>query len=107
LSSSEISLQSCSDLQIAEGGSHYQKEDMHRPFDLQLKNQEEVFLYGFHDPFADYLESLSNSNVKLFFCYPFELHFCISWVPSFVISRLRVSSVSQILVWLHWKHDFT
>jgi hypothetical protein len=106
-------LQSCSDLQIAEGGSHYQKEDMQRPFDLQLKQQEEVFLYSFIDPFADYLESLSSTNGKLFllnegwFCCPFGLHFCKFWVPSFIISRSKVSPVSQIFVWLHWKHDFT
>jgi hypothetical protein len=113
LISSEISPQSCSDLQIAEGGNHYQKEDMQRPFDLQLKQQEEVFLYNFIDPFVDYLESLSSTRGKLFllnegwFCCPFGLHFCKIWVPAFIISRSEVSPVSQIFVWLHWKHDFT
>jgi hypothetical protein len=56
LSSSESNLQSCSDLQIVEHGSHYQKEDMRRPFDLQLKQQEEVFICLFRDLFSDYME---------------------------------------------------
>jgi hypothetical protein len=113
LSSSEISLQSCSDLQIVEGGSHYQKEDMQRPFDLQLKQQEEVFLCGFHDPFVDYMEFSSTSNDKLFFlsegwlCFTFPFHFDMLWVSLFVRTRSRVSPIRKILVWLHWKHVFT
>jgi hypothetical protein len=112
--SNEISPQPCSDLKVAESGSFHGKENMSRIFDLQLEQyQAEVFPYGFHDPFSDYMESLSSSNVKLFlsnkgwFCCPFELHFCMSWVLSFIFSRSRISLVNQLLVWLHWKHDFT
>jgi hypothetical protein len=82
-SSSEIRLQSCSDLQIVEGGTHYQKEDMPRPFDLQLKNHEKVFLYGFHDPFADYLESL---NIQMSNCSSVILLNCISVFHGFLLS---------------------
>jgi len=95
---SEDSPQSCSNVQIAESGSHY---------------EEEVSIYSLHDPFADYLEPVSSTDVNLFlsnegwFCCPFELHISITWVPAFIVSRSRVSSVNQILVWLHRKHVFT
>jgi hypothetical protein len=96
--SSEISQQPYSDFQVAENDNHY---------------HEEVFIYSFIDPFADYLESLSSSNVNFFMskegwsCCPFELHISILWFSTFIVFRSRDLPTSQILVWLHWKHDFT
>ena len=111
--SKEISLQPCSYLQVAESGNHYEEEDMQGYFDLHLEQQQEVFLYSFIDPFVDYMESLSNSTLRLFFsneCWlfcSFEMHFGIPWAPLFIFSRSEVSLVSQTFVWIHWKHDFT
>ena len=110
--SKEISLQPCSDLQVAESGNHYEEEDMQRSSDLQLRQHQEVFLYRFIDPFVDYMESLSNSNVRLslsnegcLFC-SFETHFGIPLAPLIIISRSEVRPVSQIFLWHQWKHDF-
>ena len=95
-------------MQVAESGSHYEEEDIQRYFDLQQK----VFPYSFIDPFVDYMESLSSSNVRLFLTNEgwlfssFERNFDIPWAPLFIISRLEVLPVSQIFVWLHWKRDF-
>ena len=111
--SKKMNLQSCLDLQVAEIRSHYEEEDIQRYFDLQLKQQQEVFLYSFIDPFVDYMESLSSSNVRFFFSNEgwlfssFEMNFDIPWAPLFIISRSEVLPISQIFVWLHWKHDFT
>ena len=82
-------------LQVAESGSHYEEEDIQRYFDLQ----QEVFPYSFIDPFVDYMESLSSSNVRLFlsnggWIFPsFEMNFDIPWSPLCIISR------SEDLVW--------
>jgi hypothetical protein len=109
--STEISLQLCSDLQIAESASLRRKENIQKFFDLQLQQQEEVFLYSFVDPFADYFNSLSRTDVNLllskegWFCCPFQLHYCM---PFFGLgSRSRILSANKFLTWLHWKHDFT
>ena len=107
--SKKIKLQPCLDLQVAESGNHYEEEDIQRYFDLQ----QEVFPYSFIDPFVDYMESLSSSNVKLFlskggWSFPsFAMNFDIPWVPLSIICKSEVLPVSQIFVWLHWKHDFT
>ena len=96
-------------LQVAESGSHYEEKDIQRYFDLQ----QEVFPYSFIDPFVDYIDSLSSSNVRLFLSNggwifrSFEMNFDIPWDPLCIISRSEVLPVSQIFVWLHWKHDFT
>jgi hypothetical protein len=90
--SREISLQPCSDLQTAKGDIYSQEEDMQRFYDLQLKQQQEVFVFSFIDPFAHYLESLSSLDVRallskegrLFFS--FEFHINILWFPAFFIS---------------------
>ena len=84
-----------------------------KQFNPQQEHQEEAFLYGFHDPIADYLESLKSIEVKLFlsnecwFHCLSKMHFCMPWVVSFVRFGSRVSSVNQFFAWLHWKHDFT
>ena len=87
-------------MQVAESGSHYKEEDIQRYFDLQLKQQQEVFLYRLIDPFVDYMESLSSSNVILFLSNEgwlfssFEMDFGIPWDSLFIISILEVSPVS-------------
>ena len=94
-------------MQVAESGSHYEEEDIQKYFDLQ----HEVFPYSFIDRFVDYMESLSSSDVRLFLggrIFPsFEINFDIPWVPLSIICKSEVLPVSQIFVWLHWKHDFT
>ena len=90
--SKKINLQPCLDLQVAESGSHYEEEDIHRYFDLQIKHQQEVFPYNFIDPFVDYMEYLSSSNVRLFLSNEgwlfssFEMNFGITLAPLFIIS---------------------
>ena len=61
---SEASIQSYSDLQASEGGNHDQQEDMQRFLYLQLKQQQEVFVFSLIDSFANYLESLSSLDVR-------------------------------------------
>jgi hypothetical protein len=108
-----VSLQPCSDLHAVEGGSYSRKKGMQRSSDVQSKQQEEVFSYSVIDPFADYLEYSSSINVKLllsnkgWLCCTFKLYISILCFPAFIISRSEVLPVIQILVWLHWKHDFT
>jgi hypothetical protein len=111
---SEGSPQQPSVLQIEDIGNSHKTGHVQKQFNFQLERyQEEVLLYGFHDPIVDYLEFLSSTDVKSFlssecwFWYLFKLHLCMPWVPSFVRSRSKVSPVNQFLVWLHWKHDFT
>jgi hypothetical protein len=94
---SEVSLQLCSDLQALVGGSHDKHEDMHKSSDVQLKQQEEVFILCFIDPFSDFLGSLSNLDVRTLlsnegwlFC-SFELYISNLWVFAFIIV---VSSIS-------------
>jgi hypothetical protein len=86
----------------------------HKYFNFQLEQQhKEVFPYDFDDPIADYLESMSSINVKIFlseegwFCHPFKMHFCILGIPLLFGSRSRMLSVNHFLKWLHWKCDFT
>ena len=93
-------------LQLAEGGSHYEEEDLQRYFDLQQK----VFPYSFIDPFVDYMESLSSSNVRLFLTkegclfLSAEMNLHIPWSPLCIISRsvdLPVGSIkSSIDFWI-------
>jgi hypothetical protein len=110
--SREISLQPCSYLQTAKGDSYSQEEDMQRFYDLQLKQQQEVFVFSFIDPFAPCMESLSSLDVRallskegrLFFS--FEFHINILWFPAFFVSGSK-KSASHLFVWLHWKSDYT
>jgi hypothetical protein len=110
--SREISLQPCSYLQTAKGDNYSQEEDMQRFYDLQLKQQQEVFVFSLIDPFAPCLESLSSLDVRallskegrLFFS--FEFHINILWFPAFFVSGSK-KSASQLFVWLHWKSDYT
>jgi hypothetical protein len=110
--STEISLQPCSDLQIAESASLHGKENIHKFSDFQLQQQEEVFLCSLADPFDEYCESLSRTYVNLslkegWFCCPVKIHFCMLWFLRFFKARSNKISVSQFLTWLHWKFSFT
>ena len=77
------------------------------------KQHKKLFLVGFYDPVIDYLELISSVNIKIFlsddscFCHPLKLHGCMLGFHLFLGSRSRISSVDQILTWLHWKHDVT
>jgi hypothetical protein len=104
---SEAIIQSYSDLQASKGGNHDQQEDMQRLSDLQLKQQQEVFVFSIIDPFANYLECLSSLDVKALFSIEgwlscsFEMHLCILWFPTLIIYRSSFLPISQMLVWLH------
>jgi len=80
----------------------------------QLEHQHrEVFLYGFNDPIANYLESMSNIHVKIFLkeeSWLFHLLkplSCSMYIPLFLGSASRILSANLFLTWLHWKHEFT
>jgi hypothetical protein len=60
-------------------------------FNLQLDQQsKEVLLCEFDDPFADYLESMSSIDVKIFLSeedclyHLFKPLFCMIWLPFFL-----------------------
>jgi hypothetical protein len=120
MTSSEISLQPCSDLQIDESGSLHGKENMPRIFDLQLEQyQAEVTFYchnftssSFHDPVAIYMEEFMDSRFQSSFHDKSEnqtYNQVLIFVLVFILLKhiQRVWLVNQFLVWLHWKHDFT
>jgi hypothetical protein len=83
----------------------------------ELKNphqqSKEVFLCEFDDPFADYVESMSNINPKIFLsdegwsCHLFKWHFHKLWSFSSFGSRSSMILASQLLSWLLWKFSFT
>jgi hypothetical protein len=83
-------------------------------FSLQSEQKlEEVFLYYFIDPIADFLESLSSIKIKIFlsdedwFYHFFRTHLCWLRILLFLGSRSRILSANKFLTWLHWKHEFT
>ena len=77
------------------------------------QQHKKVFLVGFCDPFADYLELMSRIDIKIFlsddswFCPPSKLHCCMLGFHLFLGSRSRISSAEKLLTLLHWKHDVT
>ena len=79
---------------------------------IKLEHQhKKVFLVGFYDPVADYLELMSSIDIKMFlsddswFCHPSKLHCCMLGLHLFFRSRSRISLADPFLTWLHWKHD--
>jgi hypothetical protein len=83
-------------------------------FNLQLDQQlKEVLFYDFEDPIADFLDSISSIDVKIFLsegdCLNHFLKplFCMIWPSLLFGSRSIMVTVNQFLTWLHWKHDFT
>jgi hypothetical protein len=93
--------------------SYSQEEDMQRFYDLQLKQQQEVFVFSFIDPFAPCLESLSSIYPRIFLLegdclYPlFKRLFCMIWLLLLIKSKSSMLPVDKFLTWLHWKHAFT
>ena len=77
------------------------------------QQHKKVFLVGFYDPIANYLELMRSIDIKIFFsddswfCHPSKLHCCMLGFHLFFGSRSGISSADQLLTWLHWKHDVT
>jgi hypothetical protein len=93
-------------------------EKLMMPFSLSVVEQQQV-LHEFQDPVATYMEMFCSNEVstvaifkaKFLDCeYDFQVYDLHTAVPVFVtlhkIGR-KVQVVSQLLAWLHWKHDFT
>jgi hypothetical protein len=81
--------------------------------ELSQQQIKEVFCYDFEDPFADFLESMSSIDLKIFlpeedYLYPlFKPFFCMIWLLLLFKSRSSMLPVNKFLTWLHWKHEFT
>ena len=84
-------------------------------FDINIENKDtfdEPKLRKWYDPVANYIKEFINSRFQYSFHDKSENQThrqILIFVPIFilVIYRSRVSSGIQIIVWLHWKHDFT
>ena len=122
-------------LHTKESGSNHEDQKFQVRSNLQLEHQEdppypyeyvvsnndegkdqqhkEVFPIVFYDPVANYLELMSNIDIKIFlseeswFYQLFKTHFYWLCILLFFGSRLSMMSVNQFLTWLHWNHDFT
>jgi hypothetical protein len=84
------SQQKISVLHIEEICNNYKTRHVQKKFSFQLEQQqEEIFIYDFFDPIVDYIESLRNTNIKLFLsnegwlCFLFKLHFSMPWILLF------------------------
>jgi hypothetical protein len=81
--------------------------------ELSQQQIKEVFYYDFEDPFADFLESMSSIDLKIFlpeedYLYPqFKPFFCMIYLLLLFKSRSNMLPVNKFLTWLHWKHEFT
>jgi hypothetical protein len=79
--------------------------------ELSQQQIQKVFCYDFEDPFADFLESMSSIDLKIFLPeedYPlFKPFFCMIRLLLLFKSRSRMLPVNKFLTWLHWKHEFT
>jgi hypothetical protein len=80
----------------------------------QLEQQfSEVFFHNFEDPIADFLDSISSMNVKIFMSeedYLYHLlkpFFCMVWYSLLFGSRFSMMPVNHFLTWLHWKYVVT
>ena len=83
-------------------------------FDIKSENKDEFdnSLRKWHDPVANYIREFINSRFQYTFYDKSEdqnYGQMLIVVPVFIflIHRSRFSLSIQILVWLHWKHDFT
>ena len=79
--------------------------------EIGISDQNMVLNY-FYDPVADYIKEFIESRFQYRFYDKSENQNCRQMmivVPIFIllIHRSRLSLSIQILVWLHWKHDFT
>jgi hypothetical protein len=81
--------------------------------ELSQQQIKKVFCYDFEDPFADFLESMSSIDLKIFlpekdYLYPiFKPFVCMIRLILLFKSRSSMQPVNKFLTWLHWKHDFT
>ena len=80
----------------------------------QLEQQsKEVLCYDFKDPMADFLDSISNMDVKIFVSeedyryHSLKPFFCMIWFSFLFGSRIIMMPVNQFMIWLHWKSSFT
>jgi hypothetical protein len=82
----------------------------HSHLEQQLK---EVFFHDFEDPIADFLDSFSSMNDKIFMSeedYLYHLlkpFFCMIWYSLLFGSRFSMMPVNHFLTWLHWKYVVT
>jgi hypothetical protein len=82
----------------------------HSQLEQQLK---EVLFYDFEDPIADFLDSISSMDVKIFVSvgdylyHPLKPLFCMIWLSLLFGSRSSMMPVNQFLTWLYWKYAFT
>ena len=89
------------------GGNEEQLQ--HSELEQQLP---EVFHPDFDDPFADFLESMSSIDLKIFLpeedylYHLFKPVFCMIWFSWFFGSRSSMMALRKFLTWLHWKHHF-
>ena len=81
--------------------------------ELSQQQIKEVSCYDFEDPFADFLDSMSSIDLKIFlleedYLYPlFKKKFCMRWLLLLFKSKSSMLPVNKFLTWLHWKHEFT
>jgi hypothetical protein len=108
------SFESTTDLEQPAFNNEISKGSFQHLFNLQLDQQsKEVLLYEFDDPFADYLESMNNIDVKKFLSeedclyHLFKPLFCMISLPLLFGSRSRILIVNQFMIWLHWKFHLT
>ena len=84
-------------------------------FDIRIESKDEFDnpkLRKWYDPVADYIKEFIESRFQYTFYDKSEnqnFRQMMIIVPVFIllIHRSRFSLCIQILVWLHWKHDFT
>ena len=84
-------------------------------FDIRIENKDEFDnskLRKWHDPVANYIKEFIDSRFQYTVYDKSENQNCrhmMIVVPVFIllIHRSRFSLSIQILVWIHWKHDFT
>ena len=85
-------------------------------FDIRIENKDESNNSKFrkwHDPIANYIKEAFDSRFqytlydKLQTDDDYRQMMMVFLVFILLIHRSRLSLSMQILVWLHWKHDFT
>ena len=84
-------------------------------FDIKIENKDKFDdpkLRKWYDPVADYIKEFIDSRFQYTFYDKSKNQICrqmLIVVPVFIllIHGSRFSLSIQILVWLHWKHDFT
>ena len=83
-------------------------------FDIRNENKDEFdnSLRKWHDPVANYIKEFINSKFQYTLYDKSDNQNCkqmmiVVLVFISLMHRSRLSLSIQILVWLHWKHDFT